>query len=99
MTSGNLSVEHIHAVERNKEAFDNRLVLDSEKKELLNALVTVHMGKDTVVFETEFPITCRRDVDVPRRKGESHMWTYREWQDEFVVGVTWGDVFPSWEWF
>lgn len=39
---GQLSVEHINPVQWNKKAFE-RLVLTSQKKELVKALVTVHV--------------------------------------------------------
>jgi SpoVK/Ycf46/Vps4 family AAA+-type ATPase len=40
-----LQVEHIRDIEWNKAAFDHNLVLDEGKKELIRALVTVHIGK------------------------------------------------------
>jgi SpoVK/Ycf46/Vps4 family AAA+-type ATPase len=48
-----LLVKHIRDIEWNKAAFNHRLVLREEKKELIRALVSVHMGqKDTV--KTDF---------------------------------------------
>jgi SpoVK/Ycf46/Vps4 family AAA+-type ATPase len=52
---GSLSVEHIGPVPWNKEAF-NRLVLKSKKKELIKALVTVHL-------------TTKENADVIEDKG------------------------------
>ncbi|KAF2113908.1 P-loop containing nucleoside triphosphate hydrolase protein [Lophiotrema nucula] len=48
-----LLVEHIRDVNWNTEAFDKRLVLHEEKKELIRAVVTVHIGKDNTI-KTDF---------------------------------------------
>jgi SpoVK/Ycf46/Vps4 family AAA+-type ATPase len=46
-------VEHIRDIGWNKEAFDNRLVLEDRKKELIKALVTCHVGRKNEVH-TDF---------------------------------------------
>ena len=50
---GTLIVEHIRDVNWNKDIFDHRLVLQEEKKELIRALITVHIGKSNAV-KTDF---------------------------------------------
>lgn len=47
-----LSVKHIRDISWDKETFNNRLVLAEDKKELMRALVTVHIGKSSV--KTDF---------------------------------------------
>jgi SpoVK/Ycf46/Vps4 family AAA+-type ATPase len=48
-----LFIEHIRPVRWNKEAFEHRLVLKEEKKELMRALVTVHIAKSNAI-RTDF---------------------------------------------
>jgi SpoVK/Ycf46/Vps4 family AAA+-type ATPase len=42
--SENLSVEHMRPIQWNKDAFERRLVLKPQKKELIKALITVHIA-------------------------------------------------------
>jgi SpoVK/Ycf46/Vps4 family AAA+-type ATPase len=46
-------VRHIRDIEWNKAAFNHRLVLQEEKKELIRALVSVHIGQENAV-RTDF---------------------------------------------
>ncbi len=43
---GMLSVEHIRDIKWNDDVFDHRLVLEEDKKQLIKALITVHIGKN-----------------------------------------------------
>jgi hypothetical protein len=44
-----LDVDKIHPVQWNQDAFDRRLVLKSQKKELIKALVTVHLAHNNAI--------------------------------------------------
>ncbi|KAH4220692.1 hypothetical protein HBI24_152420 [Parastagonospora nodorum] len=48
-----LLVKHIHDIQWNKTAFNHRLVLKEEKKELIRALISVHIGQKQTV-KTDF---------------------------------------------
>jgi SpoVK/Ycf46/Vps4 family AAA+-type ATPase len=48
-----LLVKHIHDVQWNKTTFDNRLVLREKKKDLIKALISVHIGKKSAI-KTDF---------------------------------------------
>lgn len=58
-------MEHISDIKWNKDAFDHNLVLKEEKKELIKALVSVHIGKKSSVGIND-PIR----VDFMTGKGE-----------------------------